>query len=76
MYTINIRASDKWEETFQNFTISLTNKAPTFQEEIPHEFRNLKLGSRYDHILSENLFYDSDNDTLILTAEIIYTPKG
>ena len=76
MYTINIRASDKWEETFQNFTISLTNKAPTVKEKIPQEFRNLKLGSNYDHILSENLFYDSGSDPLILTAEIIYTPKG
>ena len=76
MYTINIQASDKWVETFQNFTISLTNKAPTVLEEIPQEFKNLKLGDRYDHIFSENLFYDSDYDPLILTAEIIYTPKG
>jgi len=29
VYTINIQASDKWAETSQNFTISLTNKAPT-----------------------------------------------
>ena len=64
MYTINVTASDKYEEASQNFTILLTNNAPTVQWEIPEEFKSLKLGSKYDYIFSGSLFNDSDGDLL------------
>lgn len=59
-----VQAFDKYKEVSQNFTISLTNNAPTVKEEIPEQIMILNLENKYDYIFSESLFIDLDDDPL------------
>ena len=59
-----VQAFNKYKEVSQNFTISLTNNAPTVKEEIPEQIMILNLENKYDYIFSESLFIDLDDDPL------------
>ena len=63
----------KWSKT-KNFTINLISKDPEIGDEIPEEFKSLKLGQTYNYEFSEKLFWH--NEPLNYKAYIIYKSQG